>query len=245
MIIEVVQKKFAEIDELNRRLRWWKIGATVSCGVIILTGLFVLRSAALDLINKGPQQEEFVAELAGGFRREVVPEVTTLTMGTLDKLMPVVKTELGQLQARTPELTAKAAQELETLRQEMPARIHETLQESLGKVIAEREAKIRQMFPEMTDAAVARLVANLTRETEARLLNIGSSIMNPYVASMQGIFNDIHLIRELEAETVKNRPVTWEVAVLCANLLQENLREMAPVEYARFMQETSLGKENQ
>jgi len=240
---EAVQQKFAELDALNRQMRHWKIGASIACAVIIITGVMVLRGAAVKLVNKGPQQEQFIAELSSGMQRDVVPVVTTLTMSTLDKLVPSVKTELAKLEARTPELSQKLLQELDLLGKEMPVRINQTLEATMGQVIRDREVKIRAMFPEVTEQTVGLMVKHLSGESQKRLNNIGQDIMNPYADAIQGIFADANQIRELERDAIKDVTVTWEVAVLCANLLHENLKATVPVEYARFVKETSLLKE--
>ena len=238
MSTEQVHQNIAELNSLNGQIRRWKIVAAVSCLVITFTGILVLRNSAQRLVDKGPARDQFFAEFSDGLRREVVPQVATLTLSTVDKLMPRVQNEVVKLEIRTPELSEAVTRELELLQQNLPARARKALESTLGRVITEREPKIRAMFPEITDEKVTLMFGNLTDEGQRRFETIGAEIATPFEQSVQEILADLETIRESEAASVAAEPVTWNLAVLCVNLLQDNLQQTAPAEYNKFMKET-------
>lgn len=244
MNTEVVQKQIAELDSLNREMRAWRIGGSIACMVIIILGVAILRRDAMRLVERGPEQDIFFSSLMSNMQQDVLPRVTSLTMTTMQQLVPSVQAEVRRFEERGPELARLLTREFDLLQKEMPQQAQKTLDATLGKVIAEREAKIKQMFPELTPEKIHNMVVNLSAEGEKRLLSVGESLTAPYSTALREIGNDANKIRALEADTIKNRSLAWEMAILSANLLEENLREMAPEEYKRFhKEETSARKE--
>jgi hypothetical protein len=224
--IESTQQRIEELNRLRRQARAWRVGGAVACAAISAVFLFVLWSQADRLFTAGPTHDEFVAELKAGLRRDVVPQVKTLTVHTVNELVPRVQEEVLKLQIRAPELTGALTAELTVFQKNVPARIDKALGASFSDLIRERQAKIRQLYPDLTDENVRTITASLSKEGALRADNVAQRVIEPYTEVMTKLVVDLNHIRD--TEPTLGRDAAWELATLCANMLQDEIRRTVP-----------------
>jgi hypothetical protein len=201
----------------------------VVCAAVSAVFLFVLWSKAERLFTAGPIHDEFVAELKAGLQRDVVPQVKTLAVRTVNELAPRVQEEVVKLQTRAPELAGALTAELALFQKNVPARIDKALGASFIEVIQERQAKIRQLYPDLTEENVRTIVASLSEEGALRLDNVAQRVIEPYTEVMTKLVADLNHIRDTEPAPAPGREPAWELAALCANMLQDEIRRTVPV----------------
>ena len=198
----------------------------MACAAISAVFLFVIWSKADRLFTAGPTHDEFVAELKTGLQRDVVPQVKTLTVSTVNELVPRVQVEVVKLQTRVPELTGALNAELTLFQKNVPARIDKALGASFTEVIQERQAKIRQLYPDLTDEAVRTITASLSKEGALRADNVAQHVIEPYTEVMTKLVADLNHIRD--TEPTPDREPAFELATLCGNMLQDEIRRTVP-----------------
>ena len=234
MSVELSKQKIDEVNALRAKARAWRIGAAIASVSVTVVFLLALRTATVRLIEAGPTRDAFVTELQSGLQREVLPQVKGLTVQTLDRLVPSVRAELVKIQARSPEVTAAVAAELELLEKNLPARAEKVLRASFGEVIKSREARVRALYPDLTEEKLAVVTTLLMAESEKRAENIANVVMAPFQMTVTKLAEDIVAIRESELVAADASP-SWELAGLCVSLLQSELERTATPEYRQFL----------
>jgi hypothetical protein len=228
-MIESTQQKIEELNRLRRQARGWRVGGAAVCAAVSAVFLFVIWSKAERLFTAGPTHDEFVAELKTGLQRDVVPQVKTLTVHTVNELVPRVQVEVVKLQTRVPELTGALTAELTLFQKNVPARIDKALGASFTEVIQERQAKIRQLYPDLTDENVRTITASLSKEGALRMDHVAQRVIEPYTDVMTKLVVDLNHIRDTEPAPAPGREPAWELATLCANMLQDEIRRTVPM----------------
>jgi hypothetical protein len=232
---ENTNQKIDQLNELRRHARAWRIGATVASVAVSLIFLMILRSAAERLFQPGPARDEYLAELKIGLQTEVVPQVKTLAVHTVTELTPRVKAEVIRLRERTPELAGALTVELELFQKNLPARAEKVLRVTVEGTIRQREAKIRELYPDLTEQKVGDVVRLLLSEGDKRLSTIAARVSAPYEDVITQIVGDLNHIRDTEQVQVAGGDPAWELAQLCSNMLQDELQRKSPAEYQKFL----------
>jgi len=228
------RQKIDELSALRRQARAWRVGAMVASVAVSVIFLLVLRSATYRLMEPGPTRDVFLAELKTGMQTEVVPQVKTLAVQTVNELTPRLKDEVERLQARAPELAEALTVELELFQKNLPARAEAALRKTVGEAIRQREAQVRALYPDLTEVKVGAMVGLLTAEAEQRLENIAAHVATPYEEVILQIVEDLNRIRDTEPVSVAGTEPAWELAQFCANMLQAELHRQSPTAYQQF-----------
>ncbi len=235
MSTEITKQKIDELNGLRRQARAWRIGATVASVAVSVVFLLVLREAAERLFQPGPTRDQFVAELKTDMQAEVLPQVKTLAVRTVNDLTPRVKAEVMRMRERTPELAEALAVELELFQKNLPARAENALRATVVDALKSREAKVRELYPELTEQKVGEVVALLMTEGEKRMTSIANRVAAPYEEAIGQLVADLNHIRDTEPVLVAGGDPSWELAQLCANMLQDELQRKSPADYQAFV----------
>ena len=203
MSTEITKQKIDELNGLRRQARAWRIGATVASVAVSVVFLLVLREAAERLFQPGPTRDQFVAELKTDMQAEVLPQVKTLAVRTVNDLTPRVKAEVMRMRERTPELAEALAVELELFQKNLPARAENALRATVVDALKSREAKVRELYPELTEQKVGEVVALLMTEGEKRMTSIANRVAAPYEEAIGQLVADLNHIRDTEPVLVE------------------------------------------
>ena len=179
----------------------------------------------MQLLQPGPTNDEFLTELKGGLQREVAPQVKTLTVQTVKELVPLVRQEALKLNARTPELMKALSAELEAFQNDVPKRVDSALRTSVVDVIQQSGAKVRVLYPDLTEKDAQSIMASLTQEGTQRVSSIAQHVMAPYNDVLPKMVVDLNHIRDTEPVQVAGDDLSWEIAAACAGLLNDELRQ--------------------
>jgi hypothetical protein len=228
MTHEETQGQVAEIRSLTAQVRGWRIAVAVLSIVVLLGGALRVTQAVRGLTTAGPGQEEFVAELGTGLKRDVVPLVGRVASQTFNELKPAVDAELRKLDRRSPELLAALEKEIILLTTNLTKRTEKVLDRTFGQVLSRREQKIRQLFPEVTQQNVADLVANLATQGEKQMDDVVTRLFGGHLESLHDITRNLERIHQQEAGSLDEEVATWEMASLLYDVLLGELKESQP-----------------
>lgn len=227
MSSENVEKQIQELETLRKNTRVWRLGATVAAFAVVIICVGIMNGAVQGLIRPGPVQEEFVKQIGDGLKDKVVPQVQQLAMQTIQDSRPLVEKGFAEINSRVPDLTAASMKEFETLQKNLPMKAEKVLDDTFGEMLKEREAKIREVFPDATDEKLHAFITNITEEGHTRLNNINHQLFDPHIRVMSSIAGDMMAIEKQEAAHIKGEIPTWQMALLFTDILRADLNELA------------------
>ncbi|HEY1171640.1 MAG TPA: hypothetical protein VGH19_09740 [Verrucomicrobiae bacterium] len=222
-----IQRQISEVNQLRASTRRWQIGSTLLIVVILCAGIGSILSAIRDLAQPGPVQEKFMAELQGGLKKQVVPELDRIAKSTMNDVRRDVEKELKRVNERSPELMAAFNKELETLQHSLPQRGEKVLEGTIGKELKTREAKIKAMFPNVKEEQVTTMVNNLVSESHSSMENLSKTVFGKHLQALTGISANLDTIKRTEKLNPADDIASWETALGVLDLLRE---DMKPVE---------------
>lgn len=233
MSTEDINKQILELEGLRRQTRRFSLGITLALAVVVLVGVGAIISSFYDLTVAGAKQDLFLKQLGGRLQVQVLPMVQKLVDPSIKRLKPAVETELQRLDARAPEIVNVAIRELNTLGTNLPVRAGFILEETVGKELQKRDARLRKMFPEATDEQVAILLNNIHLEAQDQLLKTGETLFNPHLNSIQNILADLGKIEKTEAVNTKQEISPWQMAYLFMDVFTQEFKDLSVSENAK------------
>ena len=156
--------------------------------------------------------------------------VRKLADPSIKRLKPAVEAELKRLDARAPEVADAAIRELNTLGTNLPVRAGIVLDQTVGKELQQRDARLRKMFPGVTDQQVVTLLDSIQLEAQDQLLKTGEKLFNPHLNSIQNILADLEKIEKTEAVNTKQEINPWQVAFLFMDVFTQEFKDLAVTE---------------
>ncbi len=222
-----IQRQINELNQLRASARRWQLGTTLLIVVILCVGIGSILSAIRNLAQPGPVQTQFMTELQGGLKKQVVPELDRIVKSTLSDVKRDVETELKKVNERSPELMAAFNKELQTLQHGLPQRGEKVLEATLGRELKAREAKIKGMFPNVKEEQVATMVNNLVNESHASMEHLSKTVFGRHLTALTGITANLDTIKRTEKLNPADDLASWETALGVLDILRE---DMKPVE---------------
>ena len=230
MSTETINQQIQELESLRRQTRRSNLCITLALAVVVIVGVGAIISSFYDLTISGPKQDEFLKHLGGRLQVEVLPMVRKLADPSIKRLKPAVEKELQRLDARAPEVADAAIRELNTLGTNLPVRTGIILDQTVGKALEQRDARLRKMFPGATDQQVVTLLNNIHLEAQDQLLKTGEKLFNPHLNSIQSILANLDKIEKTEAVNTKQEINPWQVAFLFMDVFTQEFKEVANIE---------------
>jgi hypothetical protein len=224
------QEQIRELETIRSQKRLWQLCLTLGLAVLLVVCLLKIRSAAYGLVNDGPTKTAFVNDLSTRLQQDVVPTVQQMSVQALHEIN--FGEEVKKLNRRTPELAHASMQQMKLLGNDLADRGKKILNSTVNDALKQRESKIRTMFPEATDAQVTDLMTNLTAEAQEQVADLNDSLFTPHKKALDGIVQDITLIQNQDANTVKGEQPTWEMGLLLFDLAREDLKGLEATETA-------------
>ena len=221
MSSEEVQNKIQELESLKKVTGFWKLGGTCAILLIALICVYLIYRGVKTLAEEGPAQKEFVAELKEGFDSQIKPQLETKGKEAKDKAIKILQAEADKLKERIPEFTEKAQAELMVLVEELQSEGNKVFEATFGKVMKQREAKIRRMYPDVTDASISNALNNLQTALDAELSELTESLFMNHLVAMDGILQQLEKIQIGDEVDMLYKDVPWEVATLVFDIVRE------------------------
>ena len=233
MSTETIDHQVQELEGLRRQTRRWNFYITLALAVIVSVGIGAIINSFYGLTVAGPKQDAFLKQLGGRIQTEVLPSMRNLADPAIKRLKPAVETELKRLDARAPDVAEAAIRELNTLGTNLPMRAGIILNQTVGRELQRRDARLHKMFPGVTDQQVLTLLDSIHLEAQDQLLKTGEKLFNPHLNSIQAILADLEKIEKTEAVDPKQEVNPWQVAFLFMDVFTQEFKDLAVTQTAK------------
>jgi len=235
---EQTKQKIAELELLRLQIRRWRSATVLVILIIVFTCVWTVISSLRSLTHEGPHQELFMKEFVTGLNRSVLPPAQDIAKQAFSDLTPVVQDELKKLNGRAPEVVAALQKEGKALADSLPRRAENVLDASFTSMMKSREAKIKKMYPNLSDDKVGLLIHNLIEQGSVNMASVMDDMFKPQEDVFQEILADLYQIQEDKTENAEEDKPTWEMAVLLFDVVREDLKDMESTEYGEALEET-------
>ena len=238
-----VQRQINELNQLRASARRWQVGTTLLVVVILCVGIGSILHAIMGLAQEGPVQDRFMAELQGGLKKQVVPELDRIAKSTMNEVRRDVEKELKKVNERSPELMAAFNTELGKLQHSLPQRGEKVLEATLGKELKAREAKIKAMFPTVKEEQVSTIVNNLVNESHASMEHLSKTVFGRHLQALTDITANLDVIKRTEKLNPNDDIATWETALGVLDILREDMKAVEGASKPAVIKSTSAKTE--
>lgn len=218
-----VEQRIHELESVRSRIRIWRAGSTIAALLFVGICGGVMYTSVTNLFRPGPVQDEYVTNLSTGLQQEVVPNVQKLAVQTLVESRPIAEAQLPKIQAQMPELANASLTEFDNLQTQLPQRAEKVLDASFGKVVQDREAKIRELFPNATDEQIKTFTNNLTEIGHDQLTSLNQQLFSRHIEEMNAITLDIDTISKQEAPNLKGDVPTWQMGLMLFDIARPEI----------------------
>jgi len=240
------EKQIQELKNLRTQLSWWKWGLFATGCFVAFTTVMSVNNSFRSLVDKGPTQDKFVRELTTAMESEIKPLVEDMAKQTLNEVQPQVQMAVDKANSRLPELAQASLAELDQLQENLPKRGEAVLTRTFVKMLNEKEAKIREMFPEATPEQVERLLTNLGESATKEAEGAAVELFGSHHDALLGIHENLQVIAEKEEAKLAGVDPSWEMGLLVLDLFREDLENARPDKASKMMaqSETSIKSAN-
>jgi Asp-tRNA(Asn)/Glu-tRNA(Gln) amidotransferase C subunit len=221
------EAEIAELQKVRRQTGWWRMGAGAVTALWVAGCFFTVNDSVQGLFKPGERQTKFVSTLSTNVQNDVAPGVQSLVAQTIAETRPEVEASFMKLNDRVPELTQASMTELETLQTSLPQKGEKILGETYGTMLAEKETKLRAMFPEATEENIKTLTKNLSDVAQTKAVSVNDKLFGRHQTALNGIVTHMEQIR-LEEAGVPASPLgtNWEMALAIMDVVREDMREL-------------------
>jgi len=221
------EAEIAELQKVRRQTGWWRLGAGALTAIWVTGCFFSVNDSVQGLFKEGPRQQKFVSTLSNNVQTDIAPNVQSMVAQTIAETRPEVEASFLKLNDRVPELTQASMTELETLQTSLPQKGEKILGETFGTMIAEKETKLREMFPEATEENIDALTKNLSDVAQIKAVSVNDKLFGRHQVALNGIVSHMEQIR-LEEAKVPASPLgtNWEMAMSIMDVVREDMREL-------------------
>ncbi|MBC8137051.1 MAG: hypothetical protein H8F28_14315 [Fibrella sp.] len=221
------EAEIAELQKLRRQTGWWRLGAGALTAIWVAGCFISVNDSVQGLFKPGDRQTKFVSTLSTSVQNDIAPNVQSMVAQTIAETRPEVEASFIKLNDRVPELAQASVTELETLQTSLPQKGEKILGETFGAMIAEKEAKLREMFPEATEENIKALTENLSDVAQTKAVSVNDKLFGRHQVALNGIVSHMEQIR-LEEAKVPASPLgtNWEMALSIMDVVREDMREL-------------------
>jgi hypothetical protein len=222
-----ISEQIKELEHLRRQTRRVHLYTTLLLAFVVILGVGAIISSFYGLTVAGPKQNAYLKHLGSQLQSEVVPLAKRLADPSIKRLKPVVEAELKRLDARAPEVTGVALKELSLLGTNLTVRSGAVLQQTVGRALQQRDARLRKLLPGASDQQIAALLDNIHLEAQDQLLKSGEKVFNPHLNSIQSILADMEKIEATEPIAATQEINPWQVAYLFMDVFTQEFKDLA------------------
>jgi hypothetical protein len=220
-----VRNQIQELTALRKQKRIWQLGTSALLILIAIVCLAKLRGAVTDLVQEGPAQKAFVDDLGTSMQTHVIPAVQELGSQALREID--LNAEVKKLNQYTPELAQVSLQQINLLSENLPKRGEKVWKSTFEAALKSREAKIKAMYPDITEDQLHNVLANLVEEAQIQVVAINDALISKHQKALKDIVAGVDHIRDTEPKG-QQEPATWEMALMVFDIAREDLRALEP-----------------
>ncbi len=226
MSTDAINQQIQELERLRRQIRRSNLATVFALALIVIVGVGAIVNSLYGLTHSGPKQDQFLVHFGGQLQTNVLPVAQRFAEASVRRLRPVLETELRGLDDRAPQLAEVALTELSKLSTNLPTRAGRVLENTVGKALQEREARLRRLYPGVSEQHIASLMENLHAEAQAQLTRTGEKLFKPHVNSIQGILANLDKIESTEPLGPANELDSWQVAFLFLDVFTHEFKDL-------------------
>jgi hypothetical protein len=221
------EAEIAELQKVRRLTGWWRMGAGIATALWVGGWFLSVNDSVQGLFKPGPRQEKFVSTLSTNVQNDIAPNVQNMVAQTIAEARPEVEASFVKLNDRVPELAQASVTELETLQSSLPQKGEKILGDTFGTMIAEKEVKLREMFPDATEENIKALTTNLSDVAQTKAVSVNDKLFGRHQVALNGIVSHMEQIR-MEEGKVPASPLgtNWEMALSIMDVVREDMREL-------------------
>ncbi len=221
------EAEITELQKVRRQTGLWRLGAGVLTTLWVGGWFISVNDSVRGLFEAGPRQQQFVTTLSTNVQNDIAPNVQNMVAQTIAEARPEVEASFVKLNDRVPELTKASMTELETLQTSLPKKGEQILGDSFGTMIAEKEVKLRAMFPDATEENIKTLTKNLSDVAQTKAVSVNDKLFGRHQVALNGIVSHMEQIRLEEAKTpVSALGSNWDMALSIMDVVREDMREL-------------------
>ena len=221
-------KKIDELKGLKNQLRWWRYGLFFTALFVVWVAISTVKTAAANLIEKGPAQEKFVAELTEGMKNDVAPMVESMARDTIREVQPEIKAAFDDVNNQLPHLAQASLAELDKLQENLPKRGEVVLERTFAQMLVQKEDQLHEMFPEATDEQIERLLTNLTESSGEEASSAAVELFGSHFEVLQNIHANLEIISDKEAKYLVGVDPNWEMGLAVLDLFRDEFHAHRP-----------------
>lgn len=236
------EAQIRELESVRKQINLWRGGTVAVIVGTMVVCLGMLYSDAKALATPGPTQTVFVDALKSGLDENIVPRLKETASRTMTEMQPVIQKEFMDLNKRVPELTQKSLDEVNKLQTTLPETASKALTETFNKALAGKEDEIKKMYPDATEDQVKALFTNLTKVTGDRSTDMAKALLEPHVAQINDIHNNLQTIMSTEPKTGTNTD-DWQLGLAVFDVVRDDLKDITlPNKQAKAAIVSAAGK---
>lgn len=230
MKTEEAEQQIRELEKLRRQTRRLRLVTLLAVVVMVCAGASAIIHSAYRLTQAGPRQDRFMQALGANLQRDIVPLVERIASRSASRLKPAIEQEIQKLNARAPEVADVALRELNQMAYELPMQSSEIIDQNLSGTLHQRDAKLRQMYPDVYDRQINLLLDNLTLEAQDQLAQSGENLFGPHLNSIQHILVNLDKIQKTEPLAASRDVDAWQVTFMFMDLFVTEFKDIAPTD---------------
>lgn len=223
-----VAAQIQDLRRVRREAAIWRYGALLIVVLTVAWTIISLRNSTKALLTPGPAQDQFASSLSTGLQQDVVPSLQSMAGQTLTEMKPQVMEAFQHVQARAPEVADASARELTTLQSDIASRSEQALDATFTQELKSRESRIREMFPNATDAQMQTFVDNMTAMGAQHITSANDRLLAKHMTAMSSIVTDMTRIQDAEKAHIQGDTAPWEFTMGVFDILHDDLKTLAP-----------------
>lgn len=220
---EQTQQKISEIRALRKQAKRWGYVGMAGVVLIALGAVGTIVGSVNSLVQSGPKQDEFLAQLRKGMDEQVVPQTKAIASRTISKLRKDITVEIDKAGGRAPELIDALNLQIATLRKNIPERGGKVLAETVGMELKKRDSRIRTQFPELTETQISSLAENLVSVSHESMDRIAIDTFGSHMDHLAKITLAMDHIAASEPVSNDDEADKFEVSLLVLDLVRDEL----------------------
>lgn len=223
-----VAMQIQDLRRVRREANIWRYGATFIVAATAIWSVVSLRNSTQALVVAGPAQDEFASTLGAGLQQDVVPSLQSMAGKTLTEMKPQVLAAFQHIQSRAPEVADVSARELNKLQSDVATHSEQVLDATFTAQLKSRESKIREMFPNATDAQMQTFLDNMTAMGAKHIASANDRLLAKHMDAMSGIVTDMTRIQLAEKASTQSDAAPWQATMGMLDILHDDLKTLAP-----------------
>lgn len=163
--------------------------------------------------------EELRNELQDRLDNDIRPAAEKLAKKILVDLQDDAMNEIGGISALSDDIMWSAREEYHSLTNSLPERVTEAIEQSLVKMIASRDEKIREMFPKLTKEKQSALASRLSDHSKDQGHEVFVTLFADHLSELGKLQDSMQAIHEKEIGNIAGKSnVETTIALLSALL---------------------------